>query len=381
MLITSWTFQAQTEIETLYSKSYETNVNTTALLEFKGSSVEIYKSPDDKFHIEYIVEFINYPNRKKKVVREKVNIESNLVNNQITLIDNSKFSMYRFFQFKTISSSLYLRNQSAVTSHFYKSEEAFLNEIIEVTKPTPFYIRYIQNSNHLDENEKKKSIERYKNRKHKKYKQTIKIKVPNNLSLTINAKASTIRIQQNLENQISLRADGGKVYANNLNNSDNVIKLKDAPLIANSINGGELILDNSKRTIIGELKNVKLNSEFSQLEIGKIDTNVVIADFTSKYLIHNFSNDFKTLNMNTEYSEVNLFLPKNGGYQLTTFGNYTKHFVDNKAVDFPVEKNNSNTKMLDLNNKGNDNSLSNISITAINGIIRVTKEDVINFGS
>ena len=49
MLITSWTFQAQTEIETLYSKSYETNVNTTALLEFKGSSVEIYKSQTISF--------------------------------------------------------------------------------------------------------------------------------------------------------------------------------------------------------------------------------------------------------------------------------------------------------------------------------------------
>ena len=377
MLITS--FQLQAQKETLYSKSYQTDANTSALLEFKGSNVEIYKSQDDKFHIEYTIEFVNYPNRKKKAAIESVKIESDLSNNQITVVDKSKFSMYRFYQFETISGHLYLRNKSTDTLLSYKSEEAFRNEVIEAQKPVPFYIRYIQNSNQYDENEKKKSIDRYNNRKHRKVIKTIKIKVPNNLSLTINAKASTIRIQDDLENQISLRVDGGKVYTQNLKNSNNIIKMKDAPLIANSINGGEVILDNSKRTLIGELKDVKLNSEFSRLEIGQVKNNVEITDFTSKCLIYNFSKDFEELNMNTEYSEVNLFLPKNGAYQLMTFGNYTKHFVENELVEFPSEKNNTNPQMLDFKSEGNDGKLSVIKINTVSGIIRVAK-DVINLG-
>jgi hypothetical protein len=378
MLISSWSLQAQTE--TLYIKTYNTNENTTALLEFRGSSVEILESPDEKFYVEHTIEFINYPNRKKKAARERVKIESEFTNNQIKLVDKSKFNMYRFYQFNTIFGSMMMKSDKAVNSYNYKEQSIVLKEISEAKKPVSSYMRYIQNSTRYSESEKTKMIEKEKKRKPKKYISKLVIKVPNNLILTINSKASTIRIKENLDNQISLRADGGRLYVENLKNQNNVIKIKDATLIAKTINGGELILDNTKRTVIGELKNVKLSSEFSQLEIGKIASNVEITDFTSKYLIHNFSNDFEALNMITEYSEVNLFLPKNKGYQLTTFGNYTKHFVDNKAVDFPVEKNNNNTKMLDINTKGNDNSLSTISITTVNGIIRLTKDNIINFG-
>lgn len=378
MLITS--FQIQAQKETLYSNSYQIDANTTALLEFKGSSVEIYKSLDDKFHIEYTIEFVNYPNRKKKAAIESVKIESDLSNNQITVADKSKFSMYRFYQFETISNILYLRNKSTDTSYSPKSEDAFRNVIIEAQKPVPFYIRYIQNSNQYSEDEKKKSIEKYNNRKkRRKVIKTVKIKVPNNLSLTINAKASTIRIQDNLENQISLRVDGGKVYTQNLSNSNNIIKMKDAPLIANSINGGKLILDNSKRTLIGELKDVKLNSEFSLIEIGQIKNNVEITDFTSKYLIHNFSNNFKELIMNTEYSEMNFFIQEGIKSSFTTKGSATKHYVENKLFDYKNHKSYNKVKgdiMLDVFiNTSSEGSIDNkISITTHNGIIRISKD-------
>lgn len=379
MLITSFQVQTQTETETLYSKSYEINENTTALLEFKGSNVEIYKSQDDKFYIEYTIDFMNYPDRKKREVRENVNIESKLINNRISLVDKSKFNMYRFLQFEAVTGSLYSKNQSAITSYEYKSEEVFDNQIIEAKKPISFYIRYIQNSDRYDENEKKKMIEKYNDRKRKKFKKRIKIKVPNNLSLIINSKASNIRFRENLENQVSLRADGGKVYVNTLNNNNNIIKIKDASLVASYISGGAVILDNSKRTIIGELKNVSLNSEFSQLEIGSINTNVEITDFTSKYLIHNFSKDFENFNMNSEYSEVSLFLPKNGSYKLTTFGNDTKHFVDNKVFNLNDKNKRPDGKMFQLNS-GDSSTLNHIKINTVNSIIRITKNDVINFG-
>lgn len=380
MLITSWTFEAQTETETLYSKSYDTNVNTTALLEFRGSSVEISTSLDNKFHVEYYIEFINYPNRKKKEAIEKVKIESKLENNQITLSDESRNRFYNFYSYRydALLGRLNAKNNETTKAYNYKSEVDVSKEIFEAKKPVSWYVRYIQNSQRYDESEKQKMIEKHKNRKQKKYNKKIIIKIPKHLSLTINAKASKIRIEDNLENQISLRADGGMLHFKNLNNSNNIVKIKDASLIANSINGGKVVLDNAKRTIIGKLKNVKLNSEFSQLEIGNISNNVEITDFTSKYLIHNFSKDFETLNMNTEYSEVNLFLPKNGGYKLTTFGNYTKHFVENKLVEFPAEKSDSNSKMLDLKSNDNESNLSAIKINTVNGIIRIAK-DVINF--
>lgn len=378
MLITSVALHAQTE--TLYSKSYDANTNTTALLEFIGSTVEILKSPDDKFYIEYTIDFINYPNRKKNAARESVNIESELVNNQIMLVDKSKFSTYRYFQYENLIGRFYSRAEENKKSFVHKNKVKIRDEINKMKKPISFYIRYIENSTRHSEREKEKMIEKHNNRKQKKFSKKFIIRVPSNLKIMINSKASTISIKEGLENQMTLRADGGKLYVNNLSNINNMIKIKDATLIANSINGGELTLDNAKRTIIGKLKNVKLNSEFSQIEIGEINTNVEVTDFTSKYLIHNFSKDFEELNMNTEYSEVSLFLPKDRGYQLTTFGNYTKHFVDNKLVDFPIEKNTTSAKMLDLSEKGNTNTLNAIKINTVNGIIRIAKEDLINFG-
>ncbi|WP_456442155.1 hypothetical protein [Psychroserpens sp.] len=374
MLITSWSLQAQTE--TIYSKSYETDAHTTALLEFSGSSVEISTSPDNKFYVEYSIEFINYPKRKKKAAIEKINIESELVNNHIILKDISKFNSYRFYQFNTIMGHLNAKNDAEIKSYKHKPEDAVSNEINEAKKPVPFYIRYIQNSKQHNEDEKKRSIEKYNNRKRKKYNRIFRIKVPSHLNLTINSKASSIRIKESIENELTLRVDGGRLYVKDLNNPNNVIKIKDATLIANSIAGGELILDNAKRTVIGVLKDVKLNSEFSQLEIGQIKNNVEIIDFTSKYIIHNFSNDFEALIMNTEYSEINLFLPEKLNYNLNTYGNYTKHYVDNEVFDFPEKRGGTNAKMLEMDNNIDKSTPNEITINTVNGIIRVGKDAV-----
>ncbi|MGB1232180.1 MAG: hypothetical protein ACPG5M_08065, partial [Winogradskyella sp.] len=78
--------------------------------------------------------------------------------------------------------------------------------------------------------------------------------------------------------------------------------------------------------------------------------------------------------MNTEYSEINVFYPKNKDYYNETFGYNTVHYINNAISKTPTQSKNKFSKMLVL---GSETSPNKIKINTTHGIIRFG-EDFIN---
>jgi hypothetical protein len=366
----------------VFSKSFKTDKNTTAYIEIPDGSVKFVASPDDSIHIEYDVNFIKLPKKEHKGILENTRVEATKENNYIIIKKHPNIKIPSDLSHITVFSldKLIYTKKDTTENATRKLKADVLNEITEIKSYKSFHEAKakIIYANDLKRKERllKKAAKWQENRN---FERNFIIKVPKHISLKIVAKGSLLNFYDEFDNQLSIRLDYGRLYINRIKNPKNELKINNSLLVARNISGGKLETDRVFKALIAELNNVDIESEFSKIEIGEIAKDVTITDFNSKFYLYNFSNDFETLNINSEYSEINLFLPKDMSYQLTTFGNYTKHFVDNELVDFPIDKNKTNTKMLDLNQKGNDNNLNAIKINTINGIIRIAK-DVIELG-
>ena len=268
MFLTSSTFLAQKQ--SVYSKTFEINENATAFLKLSDGSVdvEIELSTDGKFHVDYDIDFKEYPKRKRDDILENIKVEAKMIDNHI-MLSNESNSTYSSFSQKLLS-GLYKRKQAKKTKYYQKSKDSLLKEIKENILPKSFYIDFIEKSGAWNEKQKKRSINKYNKRDKKRFQKRFTIKIPSNLKLKINAENTTVRINNNLSNQLSIRLDKGKIFVKSLKNKNNIIKIKDGVFIAEEIKGGKLTLDNVFKGQIGSLTNVNLDTEFSNLEIGEI---------------------------------------------------------------------------------------------------------------
>jgi len=153
-------------------------------------------------------------------------------------------------------------------------------------------------------------------------------------------------------------------------------RLQKKKFLKDSTTSGSYSFANVRQVRIGKLKNTSINSEFTKVEIGEIGKKVEIVDFTSKYLIHNFSKGFGNFKMNTEYSEINLFFPEDKEYYIDTFGHDTFHRFDGVKGAVTTSLKNESTKMLVIGKETNPNK---IRINTVHGIVRLG-EDFINLG-
>lgn len=380
LLTTSFLFGQK---EVVFSKSFNTNSTTSALLTFNigGGTVEIEESEDDKFYVEHSIEFTNHSDRKKekiiKEIKSKYDITANMVDNYITTTYENNNNRRGSFRIDYFMSSGYIRNRKNDSLIDYKTHKTFIEDLIETKTPGFNYINFIKNSKYLTEGRKQRHIERYeKNIKTKRYHVKVKFRIPKSLNITINSKFTKLVLSGNLKNRFSIRCNGGRFFADGFDNKDNIIKIKDGIIIMQSMKGGELTLNSTRHAVLGKLSNVRLDSEYSKLEIGRIVENVEITDFTSKFIIHNFLEDFSNFKMNTEYSEINMFFPKNKDYYLETFGYDTAHYWDGITTEIPPSRKNKPSKMMVIGEETNPNK---IKINTVHGIIRFG-EDFIDFG-
>jgi len=363
IFFTSIALIAQTE--NIYSKSFKTNAATTALLKLSGGSVEIQSSLDDKLYVEYNVDFENYPNRKKKAVIEKVQVEAKMTDNHITLVDKSKFYNYRL---NSIFGILYRKDTLKEKTYIQKSKALILSEIKDASLTKSFYIEYLKHKYRNDIKKRDELINKYNRKKKRRVIKNFIIKVPKHLDLTIDAKYTIISIKSDLKSKLSLRLDGGKLMSQSLNNQGNVIKVKDAVFMAESIDGGELSLNNVKKGLIGRINNVKLSTEFSNLEIGDLQKNNRFTGFSNSLVIHNFSDNFNEFNLLSEYSKIHYF-KLNTDYVLNAYGFNTVVNVDNNIEKITPTKNGEKTEFFKIKSSGKGLFSGTINFDITHGFI------------
>jgi|GEM_PF-3144228 len=370
MLITSGSIFAQKE--TVYSKEFFTDKNTTAIFNLENTTVAIEASTDGKIHFNYTLEFDGYSKKEVEEKLQSISVEATKFENHITLVSNSITQISNVnYTYDALNGLILDYDNSIKTkdSIVRKSRDSILKEIRYNTfgkLKAPF--KYFGNRfKTQDENGKLKNIRK---RNVKILRSQFVIKIPPYLKLKINGKDAQITMRDDSMNELSVVLKRGYFYAKQLINEYNLFKIENANLRAEAIVGGTYSFNNISKGLIGSLQNVNIASEFSKIQIGELKEKVSITDFNSEYFFYNWDPDFKRFDLFSEYSKIHLFYPEGHDYSLKVMGNNTKSMYGNKfEVNMQPTSKGVKYNMMERKAKGEGHFSGAINFDIIHGII------------
>lgn len=373
MLITS--LQVQTQVKEIYKESFDAKNLKTLVLDLEGSYVLIEPTDDDKVHFNYTIEFINYSKKEIEKVLEDVKPTAQILNDKLEFkTKGNNISSDVSYTIESLYGITfegdYINFKEPSTKIFRKSKQYFLD--INSSSRVKSLKEYLKNLREIDDKGKKRKFTP-KDVKIKKTKFTIKL--PFHINLRLMAVNSNMTFNLDLESQLNVNARNTGLKFQNIKNPLNNFDIVNGNFRSNTLNGGSYKFNHVEDVQIAELQNLTFDSEFSTIKIGEIGKNVEIVDFTSKFWLHNFSNDFGNFEMNTEYSEINLFFPEDMKFYLETYGHDTVHYFDKLKTEIQPSRNNKSSKMMVVGEETNPNK---IQINTVHGIIRLG-EDFIDF--
>lgn len=375
IVITSGQLQAQ--VHEIYKKSFDAEAIDLVSLDLNSSYVTIESSSDNKIHFDYNIEFENYSKKEKESFLNQIEVSSQIINNKLEFktasgkaLGELVYSIESLYGIAFEGDNIVFNKNS--NREFRKSKQYFLS--INNSSRAQSLKEYLKNIRALDEKGGKKKVNQ-KNIKIVRTKFTVRI--PKHLNLRIIAIHSNLEFKDDCESKITVNARNTSLKFKNLTHALNNFDIVNGNFRANAINGGYFILNHVDKVLISEIKNLKIDSEFTECSFGEIGANIEINDFNSKFWLYNYSKDFKNFKMNTEYSEINLFYPENTNYFLETFGHDTIHYMNNITTEIPPSKKNKSSKMLVLGDSTKVDA-NKIEIKSVHGIIRFG-DDFIDF--
>ncbi|RCW91586.1 hypothetical protein [Winogradskyella arenosi] len=369
MLITSLPVQSQ--IKDIFKKSYDATNLKNLVLDLEGTFVEIGASDDNKVHFDYTIEFENYSSKEIDKILKVIKPESQIVNDKLEFKSKgNNISGDVTYSIETLYGITfegdYINFKEPTTKMFRKSKQYFLE--INSSSRGKSLKEYLKNLREVDDKGEKRKI----NSKHVKILRTnFTIKIPSHLNIRLMAVNSNMTFKLDLEGQINVNARNTDLKFQSIQNPLNNFDIVNGSFRSNTLNRGSYRFTHVDEVQIAEIKNLTIDSEFSTTKIGEIGEDVKIVDFNSKFWIHNFSNDFGTFIMNTEYSEINLFYPEEIDYYIETFGHDTFHNVGFTSADVPPSRKNESSKMMVI---GEETSPNKIQINSVHGIIRFAED-------
>ncbi|MEZ4796042.1 MAG: hypothetical protein R2785_02625 [Flavobacteriaceae bacterium] len=362
MLITSIASFAQTKL--VYSKSFETDLNTTAIFNLENTAVAIEESEDNMMHFDYKIEFSNYTKKEIQSFLDNIKVEAVIYQNHITLTANSAS--------KVVSESFEVDSPFGLTldSDFFKTDslnhkisKKSKDSIISLINDESFKA-ILKSFKLLDKDKNKKPLDLSKV---KMYKSLFVIKLPKSLKLTISGKESQITFREDYKNELSLSLVKGFFKAKKLANAYNKIKIENANFKSEEINGGKYNFINVTNGLIGSVSQVDINSELSKIQIGEVQKNVTITDFNSEYWLYNWSVNFNRFDLFSQYSKIHYFYPETD-YGLKVIGNNTVNYFGNTKVVMQPSKKGEKFNLMERKLK-TDSPSGTINIDIVHGVI------------
>lgn len=370
MLITSVSIFAQKK--TVYSQSFSADKNTTAIFNLENTTVEIVESTDGKVHFDYILEFDGYSQKEMREQLEKIKVEAVKFDNHINLVSNSVTKISDVtFAFDS-PNGLILDDvdwQKDTNSIVRKSRDSIIEEIRynafgKIKAPFKYFSDRFKTK---DENGK---IENIRKLDIKILRSQFVIKIPPYLKLKVNGKDTQITMRDDSENELSVVLKRGYFYAKQLHNEYNVFKLENANLRVEAIDGGTYSFNNISKGLVGSLQNVKIASEFSEIQIGELKEKVSITDFNSEYFFYNWDTDFKRFDLFSEYSKIHLFYPEDNDFSMKVMGNNTKSmYGKDLVIEMQPTSKGEKFNMMERKAKGEGHFSGAINFDIIHGII------------
>lgn len=323
----------------ILKRSVKVDKNTSVILNFENIYVAVEESTDGKIHFDYKIEFEGY---SKKEIQKKLNeVAAELSNsdNHVTLKAKS-LNQITFQSFKLTSDhGLYIEDDlfnKKSDSVMRKTKDSLLGQIRNNNRthwsknPLEFIngrFKKIDKEGNLS-NIRKGNVDILRSQ--------FVVKIPPFVKLNINAKNSGVHFRNDMQNELSITTKQGTLKAKALENLYNIIRIDNANFEAERISGGSYNFKNVKAGKIGSTDRVKIDSEFSRIEIGEIDTNTIITDFNSEYWLYNWSDNFERFNLYSEYSKIHLFYPK-ANHRMKVVGNNTKSLIGKNKFEINMQ--------------------------------------------
>ncbi len=375
MLITSYSIQAQKN--NFYSKNFETNEQTTLTINLDDSHLILQPSTDGKVHVDYSFEFDGYS--KKEIKEELTTIKADAVQfkNKITVTANKIRKEYKHYTYDGTGamfiegglSGLFGADEDKKGAVIRKSKDSIIEELrFEKFKSLKFI------GDKFKVKEADGTIRNLRDRGSLKIMRgKFIIKLPPYVKLTVKGKQSDLLIKGDVVNELNFDLELGSLKAQKILNDRNKIKVEFTSVKVEQIIGGDYIFNNVDG-LIASIADITINSEFSEIELGEINSGVKITDFNSEYYFYNFSSNFKQFNLNSEYSKIHFFEPK-ADHSFKVFGNNTINYLGDIKVEMQPTQKDEKFNMMERKAKGKGVFSGHINFDIIHGIIYSYTDD------
>lgn len=365
MLITSYALHAQKQ--DIYKQSFDASDLNTLVLDLNGFYLEIEESNDNKVHFDYTIEFENYSKKEIEKVLDEIKVNNKIEGNKLEFSASSLGTagdvVYSVESLYGITfEGDYVTFKEPSDRQWRKSKQYFKD--INSSSRGKSLKEYLKNLRGLDGKGNKKKI---KPKNIKILRTKFIIKMPARLNLRLMAVNSSIGFKFDVNAQTNINARNTKLKFQNITNTLNNFDIVNGDFRSGEIKGGSYKFNHVGNVQIAEVSNLTIDSEFTTTTLGEIGSNVKIVDFTSKFWIHNFSFDFGDFQMDTEYSEINMFFPEDMKYYIETYGHDTVHYYSELITEIPPSRKNKPSKMMIIGEETNSNK---IQINTVHGIVR-----------
>lgn len=362
------------EKHTIYKENFTTNENTTLVLNLNNTTAQVIESPDNNVYIEYTKEFKNTRKKRIKTQLELIIVSGKKEGNKITYSTKSRSGIHdRIYRFEELMIGRLEKKKFLKDSIQKPVERKSLDSILyEIKESESIYRNKLLGSVKI-----KPHVKKWKKSDQIIITKMI-IKIPKNIHVRATLENSNLVFMDDFYNRATMNARNSKLRFKSLGNSLNIFDFDNGYFNSEVVSGGNYSFANVKEVRIGHLSNSLLNTEFTKVELGEVGRNNKIVDFNSKYFLYNFSINCENLNMNTEYSEVNLFIPEDKNFYLETFGHDTVHRLPkNVSTETTSIRKSEFHKMFIA---GKETASKKVYIKSVHGIIRLG-EDSIDFSN
>ncbi|WP_298904723.1 hypothetical protein [uncultured Psychroserpens sp.] len=377
ILITSVSVFAQKK--TVYSESFSVNKNTTVIFNLDNITVAIEESRDGKIHFDYTLEFDGYSKKEMQKNLDELKVKATMFDNHVTLVANSTSQLsavnyvYSVNEL-VIEDDIFSKSRDSIVR---KSRDSIIREVRSHGRFGKFTnsLKYL--NNRFKTRDKDGKLRNIRNGDVKIMRNHFVIKIPSFLKLKINGKNAQVTMRENTINELSVELKRGYFNAKELLNDYNVFKIIDASFKSEGLVGGSYEFNNVSQGLIGSIRDVKITSEFSKIEIGEIQEKTSITDFNSEYWFYNWGKNFKRFDLLSEYSKIHFFYPETYDFSMKFIGNNTVNHFDNVSVTMQPTKNGEKFNMVERKAKGEGHFSGAINFDIVHGIIYTVNDTFI----
>jgi len=321
-LIGSFGLIAQTEKK--YQKTFEVDKNTKLMFQTNNIDVTFKIWNKDKVKVDFTIDFKNYSEEEIKKISNEIivstRMESSMGEMNYLNIKNASPTSIGKLSYVLKSGEIRVENllSDKEEPNKYKSVADIYNEIDDSGKGLQDLEGFV-----VFENDKV-ALKDLKNSSHKEI-QSIRSKyeiyIPSFMAIEMMADNANIFFEDTFTNAIRGSFKESTLKANTLHNEKNMFSFMNGSIRIKEISGGRFMFRNISKGLIGKVENAILETEFSKIDIGEITKNVQFTDFKSDFLIYNLGENFESIKMTCEYSDIKMYTIKDQKYYMEAVGN------------------------------------------------------------